>query len=167
MIIVEHQPRPCENRRKSWPPFWGEFRKGVSLDMKMFRQNQQTSTVTTTIETWKIIPGLCRIPLPYMIFSFSLSSQRGRLSFHTLFLFSRQQLKRVVANKLLYLQTKRVFVCSSLFLTSRLSRSPTWHLRYSAKRINLFDMRWWKCLLVEVIQTFIETVSVQVSIWTS
>ena len=80
-------------------------------------------------------------------FSFFLFSKRRWLSFHTLFLFSRRQRKRIVTNKLLYLRTK-----AFLFLKRKLSRQST-------KTLNdQFNIWWYKCLWVVVV---VEVVVVQ------
>ena len=56
---VEYKPRRCEDSRKLLPPCWDELQKR-GLTRKAVKTKQWTSTVRTTIETGKIIQGLCQ-----------------------------------------------------------------------------------------------------------
>ena len=85
---VEHQPETMKRKTKITSPILGWAPKRVlTQDAQLLWRNQRTRALELQHETGKIIQGLCLSLLSLlMICCFPLSSRRGRLSFHTLFL---------------------------------------------------------------------------------
>ena len=166
---VGHQTQRCKDgswtiattmwrRSKITTPILGEILlkgltprcKAVKTDLvkKYVRELQQKTRNIISMSMSALSLSLSLSLSHLTTFYLSLSSQRGRLPFHKLFLSS------------LYLRTKTV-VC--VFVTFSHGDVTT---RIRLTRIHPLDTWWGKCLCgVVVLQTSIETVPLQPSIW--
>ena len=118
--ISEHKLGQCEDSRKLRAAFKVELRIGVSHQTRTCEdatneQAYKNSAPAPPKKTERKFKDYPCAPFLLLTYCFSLSSSRGHLSFHALFLSLGDYLKSVVANKYLCQWTKTELYVSVTF----------------------------------------------------